>query len=156
MALFQKAVTQKRRDTDYSETLLLNTNRLVDGHPDSDGTVIFYYADVDNHKVKPIEYHCSDNFDTFVTQVRTAEDQEADTGFNVISLTAENRGPNQETFAKRIFFHKDNFVKGYADPDDSNKSQIFLAFGGRGLIQYKVDASLAEIENEASASVSVA
>jgi hypothetical protein len=155
MALFQKAVTQKRRDTDYSETLLLNTKKLVDFHPDSDGQVIFYYADVDNHKVKPIEYHCADGFDTFVTEMREAETEEEDTGYRIITLTAEKKGPNQKDFAKKIGFHKDNFVKAFADPDDSNKSQLFISYGGYQVVQYKVNASLTEIAKEASASVSV-
>ena len=155
MALFQKTVVQKRRDSDYNETLLLNTKKVVDFHPDSDGNVIFYYSELDNLKRQSIEYHVDEGFDTFINTLRSAEDQEQDTGYHIISLTAEEKGVNGETFAKRIGFHKDSLIKGIADSDNSNKSHIEIASGGFKPIRYKVDATLSEIEKEASKSVSV-
>lgn len=155
MALFQKTVTQKRRDKDYNKTLLLNTKKLTTYYPDSDDKIIFYYADVMDRKVKPVEYHADESFDTFITHVRGEEAKEADTGLKHISLTAESKGVNEETFERKIGFYEDHFVKGIADPDNSNKSFIWIADGAFGATQYKVDASLSEIEEEASGSVSV-
>ena len=155
MALFQKAVVQKDRNSDYNETLLLNTKKVVDFHPDTDGNVIFYYAEMGDLKRQAIEYHVDENFDTFIGDLRSAEDKEQDTGYNIISLTAEEAGIGGRTFAKRIGFHKDNLIKGIEDKDNSNKSHIWLAYGDFKPVRYKVDATLTEIEAEASASESV-
>lgn len=157
MALFQKTVVQKRRDSDYNETLLLNTKKVTNFYPDTDGNVIFYYADVLDRKRKPVEYHVNESFDSFITSLRDEEAKDEDTGLNFMSLTAEAQGVNEDTtyFPQKLGFYKDHFVKAVEHPDDSNKSRVWISDGAFGTVQYKVDGTLTEIEQEGSASISV-
>lgn len=158
MALFQRAVTQKNRDTDYSDTLLLNTERVSDFHPDDDGNTVFYYAeDTPSGKKQNTEYHTADSFDQFIKALRQAEDLESNQeNFDKVigSFQALTKGIGEETFNKNIGFHKRNFVKAFADPDNANYSHLFLSYGGFKAVRYKVDATLTEIEGEFSSSVS--
>jgi hypothetical protein len=158
MAVLQLTVTQKNRDTDYSDTLLLNTKRMSDYHPDSDGNTVFYYAEATPAgKKQNTEYHIAESFDQFTKKLRQAEDLESNqSNFDkvIVTLQALTRGVNEGTFNKNIGFHADNFVKAFADADNSSYSHIFLSYGGFKAVRYKVDATLTEIEGELSSSVS--
>lgn len=158
MAVLQVAVTQKNRDTGYADTLLIHTKRMSDYHSDSDGNTIFYYAEATPAgKRLNTEYRIAKSFDQFTKMLRQAEDLESNqSNFDkvIVTLPALTKGIGEKAFAQNVGFHADNFVKAFADSDNSNYSHVFLSYGGFKMVRYKIDATLTEIEGELSSSVS--
>lgn len=153
MALFQVTVTQKGRNKDFDETLLLNTKRVVDIYPDGDDDSIFYYSERDDRKQLSTEYHIGESQSDFVDILHDATEKENEGDRVFLTFTAETKGVKETPFDEDISFNKDMFIKGIEDSEDSDKSHIWIARGAFSAIKFKVDASLSEIEEEASKAI---
>lgn len=145
MALFQVAVT-KRNGKDFSRTYGLNTENVINFYYDSDNSrTVFYYAELENRRVKTIKYETSVSYSTFEDYFNETQ------GKRRLNLQVVARGINDETWSEDVNVDADRILYVW---DDGSYGRVVFENGAFDTLCYKTTEKLADILTEESSSVS--
>ena len=158
MALFTVDVVSRNHNSNYSETLLLNTEKVGNFYYDSSanggsGGTVFFFAENESRRTKSIRYETSlshaDFFDKFSQTVFRESDMSPYR--RRLNLSVVARGINEEPWEKQVNVDAHKLIKAY---DDGSYAIVEVDSGSFDKLVYKTLETISEIKSEYSTSVS--
>jgi hypothetical protein len=148
MSLVQITTSEKRNQASV-ETLLLNTNRILDFYASSATETVFWYKELEDRREKSIPYKTTLTKAAFETLIAEslAEDR-------IDIPVTQIYSPSKRAWDVTLNVASSDVVKG----KDINTTESFLevARGAFQKIKLRVSATISEIESASSTSTSVA